>query len=348
MFKGAVVTAALALALGAAPVPAFSATSAIPTEQSDDQTQTLSGAQSGLYRTLEGWSAGAMPVMQMSQRISQDIDKEPTHLSLALAWTKDRVSVKDMAKVNSLYFLIYADMAARSALGVPPNSPYYMAYLKAAYQALSTFELMFKADAARCVNPAAGAPLDGLLQSRYTALKHVFDTATPDEMDTYWTTALKYEAASTARPGNAEICSNGVAEALAVDAGQTPPERVDASYIDDAKWAPLRDKIRADTSAKWKAAYAPIGKAWLDKKAKSDAAKALAEENKKQQAEAAAAAKQKAAEAAAAQQKAAEEAAAKEKQDRLNVQKKEQGKYSDTYVPEPSTGLEDSGGGGGD
>ncbi len=341
--RGALALIALAAGLGAAPVHAADS-GAIPIEQSAEQTQTLMGTQSNFYRMLESWST--MPVMEISRRIGQDIDKEPSHLSLALTWAKDKVSVKDFSKVNSLYFLIYADMAERSALNVPPRSPYYMAYSKAAYQALTTFEVMFMTDAARCVNPNANASAAALLPPRYAALKYVFDSASPSEMDSYWDTALHYEAAAGSRPGNGEICSNGVAEALAVEAGQTPPERLDASFVDDAKWAPLRDKVRAGLAVKWRTAYAPAARAWQANKARADAAQAQAAAAERQKAAAAAAAKQAVDAAAVARQKATEEQVAKEKQERLDAQKREAGKYHDSYVPEPSTEYEDSGGSG--
>ena len=66
-------------------------------------------------------------------------------------------------------------------------------------------------------------------------------------METYWKTALNYEAASASRPGNGEICSNGVAIELSQEAGLPPPEELDPrSFIDRAKWGPMRDQIRTD------------------------------------------------------------------------------------------------------
>ena len=105
--------------------------------------------------------------MQILQRIGGEVNGDPAKLATALSWARDMVSVKDFEKVNSLYFLVYTDMAMRSAGTVPPSSRYYMAYSKAAYQALVTFEVMFMTDAARCVNPNANATAPTLLQSRY-------------------------------------------------------------------------------------------------------------------------------------------------------------------------------------
>lgn len=330
---------ALALALLLASAAAFAADN--PTEQPAEQSQTLSASQTPFYREFDSFvnAPRPMPLMEVSRRMAHTVDEEPVRLGLALAWAKDKVSVKDFSRVNSLYFLIYSDMAKRSALNVSRNSPYYMAYSKAAYQALVTLELMFAADAARCVNPAAGAVAHKLVNPRYENLKYVEDAATPGEMETYWKTALNYEAASAARPGNAEICSNGVAEALAQDAGETPPDRVDGAFVADAKWQPLRDKARRDIAAQWQADYDAIRKAFEARQAYQEQKRAAAEAAKQAQAKADAV---KAA-ADAEKQKAEDEKLAREKQERLDAQRHEAGKYHDTYVPEPSTGSDDSG-----
>ena len=329
--------AALALFLLLAPAAALAIDT--PAEQSAEQTQTLGATQNPFYHLLESFVNGSSPMslMEVSRRAAHGVDEQPTRLSFALAWAKDHVSVKDFSKVNSLYFLIYSDMAKRSALGVSRKNPYYMAYSKAAYQALVTFELMFAADAARCVNPAAGAVEHKLVNPRYENLKYVEDAATPEEMATYWKTALNYEAASTTRPGNAEICSNSVAIALAQDAGETPPEATDGTFIADAKWQPLREKARRDVATQWQTDYDAIRRAFEARQSLQEQRRAAAEAAKQEKAKADAI--KQAAEAE--KQKAEDEKLAKEKAERLEAQKREAGKYHDNYVPDPSTGSED-------
>lgn len=329
---GALACATFALALLLGPATGFAG--AIPTEQSPEQTQTLSANQSTFAREFDRFADAStpMPAMEILQRMTQKVNEEPVRLALALNWAKDRVSVKDTSKINSLYLLIYSDMAQRSALSVPRGSAYYMAYSKAAYQALVTFDLMFRADVARCVNPEAGAPAHALLNHRYDNLKAVEDNGTPEEMETYWKTALNYEDAAAHRKGNGEICSNAVADALAEASGEKGPERVDATFIDDAKWAPLRAKVRESAATQWRLDYESIRKAYEARKAYQDSQRAAAATAKQQAADAVAA--KKAAEAE--KQKADDEQAAREKQQRIDAQKREQGKYHDTFTPDTS------------
>src|SRR4051812_13690827 len=105
------VRAIAALFLLLSPAAAFAG--ATPVEQSPEQTQTLGATQSSFWREFDSFvnSSTPMPLMEVLQRISQKVDEEPTRLSLALAWARDKISVKDVSKVNSLYFLIFSDMA---------------------------------------------------------------------------------------------------------------------------------------------------------------------------------------------------------------------------------------------
>jgi hypothetical protein len=300
-----------------------------PEEHSSEQTQTLSGGQSAMYKELQNF-AGSMPVMEILRRTNDRIDEEPSRLVVAHNWAKDRVEDHDAAKVNSLYFLMYSDLSARSALTVLKKSNFFQQYSKAAYQALVTFELMFLADAARCVNPAAAAPAVELLKDRYQSLQYIPNNATPEEMQEYWDMALGFEDASERRPPNAEICSNGVAIELAQAANDTAPERLDAAYIDDAKWKVARQKVRAKVLAEWQESYAPIKKTYEARKAHLDAqhAQDAADQASRDKAEAA---RQAAAQTAAAE-KARQEAErmAAEKQKR----KDEAQRYHDTYTPD--------------
>lgn len=305
---------------------------ATPDEQSGTQVQTLETTHGNFYRQLDAY-ANAMSAMELARRVEGEVDQDPSRLSIALGWVKNKVSTAEVQKVNSLYFLIYADMAMRSAAGVSRTNPYYMAYSKAAYQALVTFEALFLTDAARCVNPDAGKAADALLQRRYARLAYVPATVPPEDMAIYWKTALTYEAAVAARPGNAEICTNAVALALAESAGRQPPEQTDARYIDASKWTSLRGKIRADLAARWQADYAPAQKAYEARKAKEEAAAAAALQKPDP------VAAKKAAEAA--KEKAEEEALAREKQERLDAQKREQAKYHDTFEPDYSSSSDD-------
>lgn len=315
------------------------AADAIPTEQSTEQTQTLHASQSTFYREIESFTT-FMPIMEISRRVNQKVEQEPTRLSIGLNWAKEKTETKDSAKMNALYFMIYSDLAAKSAATVPKKSEYYTNFSKTAYQALLTFEVMLLTDAARCINPAANKAVEPLLSQRYKHLQYVADSATPAEVEEYWKTALAQEAASVKRPGNGELCSNGVAAELARQADAQAPEILDAAFIDDAKWQPLREQIRARVVAAWKKDYEPVAKA-LEQQAAQRAKDAAnqkaqlqaAEDQKKLKAQQAAAA----ATAAAEKKRLEDEKLAQEKKERDEKAKREAGKYHDNYTPDKYT-----------
>jgi hypothetical protein len=125
---------------------------------------------------------------------------------------------------------------------------------------------------------------------------------------------------------------------MAQDAGETPPDRVDGTFIADAKWQPLRDKVRRETAAEWQTDYDALRKAFEARQAYQEQRRAAAEAAKQEKAKADAL-KQA---ADAEKQKAEDEKLAKEKAERMDTQRHEAGKYHDTYVPEPSTGMQDN------
>jgi hypothetical protein len=206
-----------------------SAADAIPAEQSTEQTQTLYTSQSTFYRELQAFTS-FMPLMEISRRVNKRVEEEPTRLSIGLSWAKEKTETRDSARINALYFMLYSDLAAKSASTVPKKSAYYADFSKAAYQALLTFEIMLLTDAARCVNLEANAAVERLLSPRYKKLQLVADSATPEEMEEYWKTALGYEAAAVKRPGNKELCSNAIAADLARQAGAPHPGKNDPAF----------------------------------------------------------------------------------------------------------------------
>lgn len=318
------------------PFSAQGAETATPTEQTSEQTQTLYASQSTFYRELEAFRS-FMPIMEISKRVNQKVEEEPTRLSIGLSWAKEKTEVKNSAKVNALYFMIYIDLAAKSAQTVPKKSQYHSNFLKSAYQALLTFEVMLTADAVRCVNPSAKAAIDPLLSQRFQMLQHVADNATPAEMEDYWETALAHEAAAVKRPGNGELCSNKVAAELALQAGKQPPEIVDETIVDDAKWQLLREQVRAKLLEEWKKDYAPIAKALEQRKAQQEEMRVKEEAYNKAQMQAAEEQKKlkaKQAAEAAEKKRLEDEKLALEKKERAEKAKREASKYHDTYTPD--------------
>lgn len=312
------------------------AADAIPAEQSTEQTQTLYTSQSTFYRELQAFTS-FMPIMEISRRANLKVDEEPTRLSIGLSWAKEKTETRDSAKINALYFMIYSDLAAKSASTVPKKSAYYTNFSKTAYQALLTFEVMLLTDAARCVNQEAKSVVERLLSQRYKRLQFVADSATPAEMEEYWKTALGYEAAAVKRPGNGELCSNGVAAALAKQANAAPPEILDATFIDDAKWQPLREQIRARVAAAWKKDYEPVAQAQADRQAQQEAQRVKQEAFQKAQLQAAEDLKKLQAQQAAEKKRLDDARLAQEKKEREEKVKREAGKYHDTYKQDTYT-----------
>jgi hypothetical protein len=321
--------------MAAMPSIAF-AVEATPAEQSADQTQTLYTSQSAFYRELQAFTS-FMPIMEISRRANQKVEEEPTRLSIGLSWAKEKTETRDSAKINSLYFMIYSDLSAKSAATVPKKNEYYSKYLKAAYQALLTFELMLTTDAARCANQEAKAVVERLLSPRFKRLQFIADSATPAEMEEYWKTALGYEAAAVKRPGNKELCSNGIAADLARQADAPSPEILDASFIDDAKWQPLREQIRLRIADGWKKDYEPVAQAQAERKAQQEAQRARQEAYQKAQLQAAEKLKAQQAAEAAEKKRLEDERLAKEKKEREEKVKREAGKYRDSYTPDNSS-----------
>ncbi|MEZ0223504.1 MAG: hypothetical protein ACAH83_03040 [Alphaproteobacteria bacterium] len=329
-------------------LPSFpaQAVDAIPSEQSTDQTVTLYASQSTFYRELQAFTS-FMPIMEISRRVNQKVEEERTRLSIGLAWAKEKTEVKDSAKMNSLYFMIYSDLAAKSVTTVPKKSEHYLKYSKAAYQALLTFEVMLMTDAVRCVNPNTQAAVEALLSPRFKHLQYVADSSTPAEIEEFWKTALAHEAASMKRPGNGELCSNGIAAELARQAGKPAPEILDATFIDEAKWHPLREQTRTKLMTEWMKDYEPVAEAWAQKKAQQEAMRLKQEAYQKAQLQAVEDQKklkaQQAAEAAE-KKRQEDEKFALEKKEREEKVKREAGKYQDSYKSDTPayTGGDDS------
>ena len=211
----------------------------------------FAGESSSYYAQLDQYAKDNRSITTISDRINAELARDPRQLPLATDWAKKKaIGATDPSLVNGLSFIIYSDLARRTAKALPKTGPNYAPMSLEALQALLIFEAITAADFARCKSAADASVLPWAIEPRLKALDYVYALLSPAETEAIWDNALNMEAATGARKPNTEVCSN----TLAVDMtyGDHPQEKVPAAFIPTPEWETKRAELRQQIKNGWK------------------------------------------------------------------------------------------------
>lgn len=149
---------------------------------------------------------------EVGELVLKNINENPRRLAVALDWARDNsVRQKDPARLNSLYFMLYADLEyfAAQAFLEQKMTAQFLDMSKTALAALMTFEVLLATDIARCEDQSARSILIPLMAPRMEALHYAYGLFDPQEMQTMSVSILSGVSGMWNRAPNKEICASG-------------------------------------------------------------------------------------------------------------------------------------------
>lgn len=212
------------------------------------------------YKQLDNYVVAKKPVVYIIDRINDRLAKDPDALPVAYAWATTMSELTGPDQINSLYYLLRADMADRSVKTVNRKSESYKKFALDALQSIMTFEMMLMADTTRCINEDFDGSVVGyILSPRYDAMgRYIYSLLPTGDMPQVWNNALQTEASLRGRMPNAEICSNAAMIGMLVSNKKSkramPPE-AKPQYMDDKQWDEARDHLRYSIKDFWRDRY---------------------------------------------------------------------------------------------
>jgi len=232
-----------------------------------------------LYAALNK-RAGTESAAALSEFIVNTTLAEPRKIAVAMDWARDySVRQPDIKKMNSLYFMLYSDLAffAAQAFLAERMVHEFLDYSQTSLAALMTFEMMLATDIARCKDATAEKVRDALMAPRLKTLYYALGLFSPSEMEELSLRVLRGEANMTGRPPNAEICAAGSEGSIAVLQQKgtkmikmldpenpsltktilVPPENfeVKPEFVSDAIWTERRTIVREELLRTWGERY---------------------------------------------------------------------------------------------
>lgn len=216
----------------------------------------------------------------MLEYIDRNLQRDPALLSVISLWLRDRsIEQTDPKKMNSLYFLTYADTLLVMAEGyrVKGKPADYRALTQTALFNLHVFELMASLDAARCQDPTALAAIRKMVGDRLGVFEGGYRMYPREVIDDIQKAAIQEERKSLLRVPNLDICNLG--QARLYDISRTPGAKrrtvPDARYpngkrtvyvpppgyvyvpamVPTSDWGELRGKLIEEVTEEWGKRY---------------------------------------------------------------------------------------------
>lgn len=216
----------------------------------------------------------------LSEYIVTSTLAEPRKIAVALDWARDySVRQPDIKKMNSLYFMLYSDLAffAAQAFLSERLVHEFLDYSQTALAALMTFEMMLATDIVRCKDATAEKVRDALMAPRLKTLFYALGLFSPSEMENLSLSIVRGESNMIDRPPNAEVCAAGSEGSIAVLQQKdtkmikmldpenpsltktilVPPKdfKVKPEFVSDAVWAERRAIVREELIRAWGERY---------------------------------------------------------------------------------------------
>lgn len=212
--------------------------------------------------------------------IDQNLQRDTALLAVVSLWLRDHtINQEDASKVNSLFFLTYADTLLVMAEGyrVKGKPADYRALTQTALFNLHIFELMASLDAARCQDPTALAAVRKMVADRLGVFEAGYRMFPRDIVDGMQKAAIQDEFKNLLREPNIDICNFG--QARLYDLSRTPGAKrrtvSDPRYpggkrtvyvpppgyayspamVPTSQWGDKRDKIIEEVTEEWGKRY---------------------------------------------------------------------------------------------
>ena len=236
-------------------------------------------AEDRLFYKLLDEKAATETAAAVGEIVLKNINENPRRLAVALDWARDNsVGQKDPAKLNSLYFMLYADLEyfAAQAFLEQKMTAQFIDMSKTALAALSTAEALLATDIARCADPSARSILIPLMAPRMQALHYAYGLFDEQQMKSMAVMILNGVAGMWNRAPNKEVCASGRDSVIkALEQGATtaktnqgrnilgdqtvliPPKdfSVEPKFIDHNTWMEKSAEIYKNVSASWSQRY---------------------------------------------------------------------------------------------
>lgn len=233
-------------------------------------------AEDRLFYKLLDEKAAEGNAAAVGELILKNINENPRRLAVALDWARDNsVLQKDPEKINSLYFMLYADLEyfAAQAFLEQKMTAQFIDMSKTALAALLTSEALLATDIARCEDPSARSILIPLMAPRMEALHYAYGLFDEQQMKTLSVMVLSGVSAMWNRAPNKEVCASGrdsviqaleqgatTAQGRNIQGAQTvliPPKDFDVApkFIDHNTWMEKSAQIYKNVGASWSQRY---------------------------------------------------------------------------------------------
>lgn len=236
-------------------------------------------AEDRLFYKLLDEKAAEGTAAEVGELVLKNINENPRRLAVALDWARDNsVRQKDPAKINSLYFMLYADLEyfAAQAFLEQKMTAEFIDMSKTALAALLTSEALLATDIARCEDQSARSILIPLMAPRMEALHYAYGLFDEQQMQTMAVTILSGVSSMWNRAPNKEVCASGRDSVIkALEEGATtakapkrrgdigaktiliPPKdfTVEPKYISHNAWMEKAGEIYKNIGQSWAQRY---------------------------------------------------------------------------------------------
>ncbi len=236
-------------------------------------------AEDRLFYKLLDEKAADGTAAEVGELVLKNINENPRRLAVALDWARDNsVRQKNPAKLNSLYFMLYADLEyfAAQAFLEQKMTAQFLDMSKTALAALMTFEVLLATDIARCQDSSARSILIPLMAPRMEALHYAYGLFDEQQMQTMAVSILSGVSGMWNRAPNKEICASGRESVIkALEQGATtaqvsrgrkilgnqtvliPPKdfTVEPKFIDHNTWMEKSGEIYKNIGHSWAQRY---------------------------------------------------------------------------------------------
>lgn len=203
--------------------------------------------------------------------IDMAIQQDSQRMEVIAYWLRDHSFLeKDAAKVNSLYFMAYADVLFWRAdeFKAKGDKVSYHAFLKESLQSLYAFEALASADAQRCEDATALQSVrNNMLLNRFDRVLPAYLMFPEETFTAMGKIAVLLEKRFAARPPNHDICGMGAGRIL--DISKQPGTK--KKFVDDPYASGhLRARLVPPPGYVYHSRLIPV-KAWNKKRDELDA-----------------------------------------------------------------------------
>lgn len=229
-------------------------------------------AEDRLFYKLLDEKAASDSAAEVSAFVFKNVTETPGRLGVALDWARDNsVRVQDLSKLNSLYFMLYADLGylAAQAFLQEKMVVQFLDMSRTALAALMTFEILLATDTARCEDETARNIIIPLMAPRIKTLQYTYGLFDRAQIQYLTSSILTGTSGMWNRRPNAEICASGRDSVIkALEQGGTtrkqgnetttitvlvPPKefKADPKFIPQDRWMEKSTEIYKNIGASW-------------------------------------------------------------------------------------------------